>query len=682
MSVVRIGRLRYDVVSDTSSFTRGMRATRGELKQAEAAYKRSLSPMEKINQQLIRAGELRRKNYISEEVYQKELKRIRAMEAAQIKQIERGWLAAARAKLGYNAASKAGAGSSGLANLGGSIGSAAGFGGAGAGMGRMLGYGGAGVLAAGALSAVKASREFAKLETALVDLQVLLGNDEGAEFVEGLKQIARTTPLTTSGLVKNAQTMIAYGVSANGLKDTLYRLGEVAGGNQEKFDRLAVAFSQVKSNGKLMGQEFIQLVNAGYPVAEVAKAAGVEMSDFRKEMEKGNISAQHLMESLRTVTSEGGLMYGRLSRGAQTLQGTWDRTIGLMNERWAEAGEKTQEEAKRIIGGLHSLSDAAANVTEQFGYMWTALFGGSSYDSSSRKSWWEQEISQISRYLAIVKRSNDIAREGGWMNFWLKGGVSEADWKAAEAEWEATYGSEAAEKKASTEARTQKELEEVKAQEELEAAAKLKKQRDADLAEQQRDEESRQQEFEHSQMSERERMLKRHWKERADLDKKMLNEGPWNENGDAATFSEYQKIKQGMDERQKAELAAQDAKEQDEWNERNSRRVEKKLMEKLRNARRENRDKLQGINEQQRDETRRLSKANQAASSFGAGTAGEYDFMKNLALSRRGNDKQREIDKRAQDARDKANKHLRKISKAVQRQAQDEGVDIEIGLIK
>ncbi|MCP4760073.1 MAG: hypothetical protein GY876_11540, partial [Planctomycetes bacterium] len=119
-----------------------------------------------------------------------------------------------------------------FANFGGSLGSGLGMGGAGAGIGRMIGYGaGMAGIGIGAVVMKKMIDEARALETALVDMQVIMGDDAaGTALVNNLRDIARETPLTSKALIKGAQTLLGYGLSAEGLEDTMYRIGEIAGG--------------------------------------------------------------------------------------------------------------------------------------------------------------------------------------------------------------------------------------------------------------------------------------------------------------------------------------------------------------------------------------------------------------------------------------------------------------------
>lgn len=370
MPTISIGTLRYDIISDTTRFVKGIKATAKQKKEADRVFREGLTPMQKHNHALLRMMELYKKGMITKEQVLTQQKRIKKalfdeqyalrMAGADLKKYagshavaSRG-LAAHTASLNRNTAAKvrnmAAGGGTNMANLGGSIGSAAGFGGSGAGLGRLAGYGTGYAVIGGTLAMMgKMIKETAILETALIDMQVIMGDDAaGTALVNNLREIARTTPLTSKALIKGAQTLLGYGLSAEGLEDTMYRIGEIAGGDAERMDSLTRAFAQVQSAGKLMGQEMLQLVNAGFPVAEIAKAAGVSMEDFRKEMEAGNIKASHLTEAMVNLTAAGGMMEGRLARQADTIKGKWITAMGGIDQQFAETGEHWKQSAKEL----------------------------------------------------------------------------------------------------------------------------------------------------------------------------------------------------------------------------------------------------------------------------------------------------------------------------------------------
>jgi len=454
MSSVQIGALRYDILSDTTSFQKGMKITRSEMRQSTKIFKDTRSPLNQLKDAEARLNNLREKGIISIRGYIMQMAKLHRKKDQATADAKREDRALQKLKLQYKIMPKfirdrinwhhrygktldaiyrketrnrrAGVGGSGsqrLANFGGSMGSALGFGGAGAGLGRMMGYGAVlGSIGAGSVLVKKAIDEFRELETAIVDMQVIMGDDKaGLALVDNLKEIARTTPLTSKALIKGTQTILGYGLAAEGVEDTMYRIGEIAGGDTARMDSLTRAFAQVQSAGKLMGQEMLQLVNAGFPIKAIADAAGVSMKDFRKEMEAGNISAKYLTQAMINLTQEGGMMEGRLKRQAETINGAWTIATGSIEQALANFGGSTKTEIRDFIGLFGEASVATINYAGQVARFWNEVVTGVSDaeyhldEWGNKMTWWESqaehfEDSILTKWFGITQEEIDAQR--------------------------------------------------------------------------------------------------------------------------------------------------------------------------------------------------------------------------------------------------------------------------------
>ncbi len=88
----------------------------------------------------------------------------------------------------------------------------------------------------------------------------MLGNAEKAgELINDLKGLAATTPFELTDLADASTTLLAFGEDVGNLMPDLKMLGDISLGNQEKFKSLALVFGQVQSQGRLMGQDLLQI---------------------------------------------------------------------------------------------------------------------------------------------------------------------------------------------------------------------------------------------------------------------------------------------------------------------------------------------------------------------------------------------------------------------------------------
>ena len=353
-------------------FTRVAKSVQKGLNSASNATKSFEIAQEQLNQAL-------RNGAISQKEYEDQLTRLRFRELKRQEQLEKQRRAVSGldkqesilAKNRQNRARMAGMAAAGVSGLG--------MGGRAAGAARFLG-GAAGLggpaaalgLGFGALAMVKESiSAFAELETKVAGLKSLFGEPLGEKLTVQFRNLAKTTILTNNQLIENAKTWASYGLTTDGLTDRLRRLGTVAGGNSEKFRSLTIAFAQVNAQGKLMGQEKNQLINAGFSLQAVADAAGISMENFADAMKNGEIRAEHLNEALIAVTSEGGLFADYLEKQADTINGK----LTILSASWEEFLQALGKTEKGPVMGLIDGLIVAADALNQAADAWNRASG-------------------------------------------------------------------------------------------------------------------------------------------------------------------------------------------------------------------------------------------------------------------------------------------------------------------
>ncbi len=142
-----------------------------------------------------------------------------------------------------------------------------------------------------AVDAINTAGAFEQLK---ISFEVFTGSAQaGNELTNSLIQLAKVTPMTTQGLSKNAQTLLGFGEATENIIDDLKMLGDISGGNKERMDALTLAFSQMGATGRLMGQDLLQMVNAGFnPLQTISDKTGKSMSVLKEEMGEGKIPSQ------------------------------------------------------------------------------------------------------------------------------------------------------------------------------------------------------------------------------------------------------------------------------------------------------------------------------------------------------------------------------------------------------
>lgn len=169
-------------------------------------------------------------------------------------------------------------------------------------------------------NALKASSDF---EQAQVSFGVMLNSAEKAnKLVNQLQDMANITPFETQDLLDASKVLLNFGIELEDVLPDLQMLGDISGGNKEKMRSMTLAFAQMSSAGRLMGQDLLQMVNAGFnPLQQISEKTGKSMAVLKDEMSEGKISVEMVQQAFRDATSEGGRFYGMMEKQSQTLEG-------------------------------------------------------------------------------------------------------------------------------------------------------------------------------------------------------------------------------------------------------------------------------------------------------------------------------------------------------------------------
>ena len=101
----------------------------------------------------------------------------------------------------------------------------------------------------------------ATAELQLMNMKTLFGgNAEAAkDMYDRISEYGKVTPYDKAGLIDAQTTLMQFGVEGEKAFTILRQIGDIAMGDKRKMQSLALAFGQVSSNGKLMGQDLLQL---------------------------------------------------------------------------------------------------------------------------------------------------------------------------------------------------------------------------------------------------------------------------------------------------------------------------------------------------------------------------------------------------------------------------------------
>ena len=178
-------------------------------------------------------------------------------------------------------------------------------------------------------------------ENSAISFEVLLGSSEKATDMLGkITEMAAKTPFEKMDLQNAAQQMLNFGVAENQVLDYMKQLGDIAAGDKQRFQSLALVFGQVSSAGKLSGQDLLQFINAGFnPLKELADMTGESYASLQEKMSKGLITTDMVAAAMKRATSEGGKFYQMMDKMSATTGGRISTVIDSIKERTAKMFE-------------------------------------------------------------------------------------------------------------------------------------------------------------------------------------------------------------------------------------------------------------------------------------------------------------------------------------------------------
>ncbi len=213
---------------------------------------------------------------------------------------------------------------------------------------------------------VKVRSEIQSLE---VSFKTLLGSEERAMKMMGeIRKFAANTPMLVNDLAGAAQMLLAFNYDAEKVMPTLKALGDVSMGDAQRFRSLTLAFSQMSSAGKLMGQDLLQMINAGFnPLAIMAEKTGKSITELKEEMSKGKISADMVTQAFMDATGEGGKFYNMLEQQSKTVGGAISNVQGALTDMFNELGEKSEGVVYNSIIGVQKMLQNYQEVAKVLG---------------------------------------------------------------------------------------------------------------------------------------------------------------------------------------------------------------------------------------------------------------------------------------------------------------------------
>lgn len=203
----------------------------------------------------------------------------------------------------------------------------------------------------------------AEMEQYVTSFTVMLGSAEKAQaMIKSMTEFAAATPLELTDIVSAGQLLMNYGVAAEDLIPTMQKLGDLAGGNAEKMNRVALAYGQMLAKGKVTGEELRQMTEAGVPLLQtLAETMGKTTAEVQDLSSKGKVGINDLNNAITSLTTGSGKFAGMMEQQSQTMNGM----LSTMKDNFDQLGRDIGEGAfQEIKGTLQEVMDMIQKASE------------------------------------------------------------------------------------------------------------------------------------------------------------------------------------------------------------------------------------------------------------------------------------------------------------------------------
>lgn len=226
-----------------------------------------------------------------------------------------------------------------------------------------IGAAAAGIFAAAklkdyAVQVAKVRGEFQQLEIAFT---TMLGSAEkGDALMTQLIHTAATTPFGMSDITKSAKQLLAYGVEADKVNDTLIRLGDIAAGLSIPIGDLAYLYGTTMTQGMLFTQDLRQFMGRGIPLAdELAKQFGVTKDKVGELVTDGKVGFPEVERAIVAMTSAGSKFGGLMAAQSKTITGQISNIEDSIEQMFNTLGKQSE-------GVINNTLDVVSNVVENW----------------------------------------------------------------------------------------------------------------------------------------------------------------------------------------------------------------------------------------------------------------------------------------------------------------------------
>lgn len=182
---------------------------------------------------------------------------------------------------------------------------------------------------------------------------ILKSESAGGRLLDDIREFARVSPFVTQELVNYSQQLLGVGQAASTIVPLLENVGDLVasvGGDTQNIGRVLFTLTQIRSIGRLAGQDAMQLQSALIPITKLlAENLGKTTAEVKKMQEAGTISADMVFDAL---SKAGQKVEGAMANATKNISGAravLEDTITIMFQNQPVLAQMFEDTYKAIL---------------------------------------------------------------------------------------------------------------------------------------------------------------------------------------------------------------------------------------------------------------------------------------------------------------------------------------------
>lgn len=257
--------------------------------------------------------------------------------------------------------------------------------------------------------------QFQQLEIAFNTM--LQSEEKATMLMSQLVDTAAKTPFDLQGVAQGAKQLLAYGIAAEDVNETITRLGDIAAGLSIPLGDLVYLYGTTMTQGRMFTMDLRQFMGRGIPMAEeLAKQFGVTKNEVAGLVTAGQVGADAVKQAIWNMTSEGSRFGGLMAEQSKSITGqisniedafdTMLNDIGKSNEGLINSG---LEGVSFLIEHYKEVGSVLLGLVSAYGEYKAALMVTSAIQKSMTKQANEIEATRQAELQAVYDQFSSAA---------------------------------------------------------------------------------------------------------------------------------------------------------------------------------------------------------------------------------------------------------------------------------